>query len=93
MTTSQISTRKRYSFLVLAILLLLLGGCVLVPRISHNFPDPFSWLVPAILASGYAVRIARAPTDRIPCPTQMVKGKISGNLKGQAGRYGSSQQP
>jgi hypothetical protein len=79
MTTSQISTRKRYSFLVLAILLLLLGGVCLYLG-SHNFQIRSLGLA-AILASGYAVRIARAH-DRPNLPNANGQGKDLRKSKG-----------
>jgi hypothetical protein len=79
MTTSQNPTRKRYSLLVLAILLLLFGGVCLYLG-SHNFQIRSLGLA-AILASGYAVRIARAH-DRPNLPNANGRGKDLRKSKG-----------
>jgi|SRR5579864_6201839 len=75
-TTSQNSTRKRYSLLALAILLLLFGGVCLY-RGSHDFQIRSLGLA-AILASTYLVRMSRVPgrTD-LPDPNGQRKDFIT----------------
>ena len=78
-TTSQNVARKRYGILVLAILLLLLGGVGIYAG-SHNYPIRALGLV-AVMASTYLVRISRVH-DRSNLPEANDRGSDLKTAKG-----------
>jgi hypothetical protein len=82
-TTSRNSTRKKYSLLALAIILLLFGGVCLY-RGSHDFQIRSLGLA-AILASTYLVRRSRVP-GRTDLPDANGRGKDPITSKGPSRR-------
>jgi len=79
MNSSQNAARKRYSLIVLAILLLLLGGAAIYAG-SHNYPIRALGLV-AVMASAYLVRISHVH-DRSGLPEVKSRGTDLNTAKG-----------